>query len=485
MGFQIYTGGAPVIITNNSTDVSQFKHNPECIHSNYGKADDFNEDDLLDHVSLTQINLWQCYLGDEDPKIDVQHRLQIMTDAVEKAHAATVEAETDKEEHILKIFIAPEFFFRGKDGAYVFETATASFTGTNSHDTDQDDECEEVCTILKGLETLVANKKYKDWLFLFGTVIVSEELPEQQSATYYNFAPLYKGYDPDVTDHYGKRFLVPKRYVSNIDFLTPVRQFNDSITKELFDTIDDLRPHKQQQSNSNRNDDAESTTVTNPFELRHKYYDQDIWYKYKDDLFGLGYTMIEYDWLVLENITFTVEVCLDHDKQTALNAYLADTVLGNPTRIPKSVETYDHKTKRHTGSVEYVKIPRHQAQLSLVSSSGMTVNPAAMALADTGTIILQDGQSSKEATMFFEAECEAFSWHFAGGSECISRAAKLTSTEIAFEYSILNRQRQIGIWDDLYDDNDTTWKQHIRGVFTTERYEPKITIYVPKEIAKV
>ena len=34
--------------------------------------------------------------------------------------------------------------------------------------------------------------------------------------------------------------------------------------------------------------------------------------EYKDELFSLGYTMIEYDWLIMDNITFTTEVCLDH-----------------------------------------------------------------------------------------------------------------------------------------------------------------------------
>jgi hypothetical protein len=99
------------------------------------------------------------------------------------------------------------------------------------------EDCTEICHILKGLEKLVADPKYEDWLFLFGTVIVSETLPTEDPYDYlfYNFAPVFRGYDPNKTDHFGKRFLVPKRYVSNIDFLTPVRQFNNSLTKELID----------------------------------------------------------------------------------------------------------------------------------------------------------------------------------------------------------------------------------------------------------
>jgi hypothetical protein len=230
-----------------------------------------------------------------------------------------------------------------------------------------------------------------------------------------------------------------------------------------------------------------SSTVHNPFELQRTFYDRDMWYKYKDELNALGYTMIEYDWFIMDNITFTLEVCLDHDVHTALNAYLADNVLGSPTLIPQSVERPLQKSskQRWTGGIQYVSIPRHQAQISLVSSSGMTVNPQSLALTNGGTVILQDGQSQQEGSMSYEEECEHFSWHFKGGSEHITRTATLTSTEISFQYQIHPGWEQHGIYDDLEDDTDNTWKDAIQGVFTTARYEPKITVYEPRDIAKV
>jgi len=461
--------------------------------NSYGKADDFDDDDLMNpNLNLTNVDLWECYVGNKNPKLDVEQRLGIMADAVERAHAAA-----DQDSETLKIFIAPEFFWRGKDGAYVFAN-TSSPESKKRHeqyfqgqDDDEEEDCEEVCLILRGLEELVANKKYKDWLFLFGTVIVSETLPTEDQFDYlfYNFAPVYRGYDPAETDYHGKRFLVPKRYVSNIDFLTPVRQFNDTITRELFDITNPNRFKDQQHDavvevEEKANHDK-ATIVHNPFDLQRKFYDRDMWYIYKDELNDLGYTMIEYDWLILDNITISIEVCLDHDVKTALKAYLADKVLGSPTLIPKNAEKYDHKLKRNTGHVEYVKIPAHQAQLSLVSSSGMSVNPDSLALTNEGTIILQDGMSSREGSMGFESECERFQLHFAGGSEHISRSAKLTATEITFEYAIHSGHQQVGIWDDLEDDNDETWKSVIQGAFTTARYEPKITVYSPKDVAKV
>ena len=236
LGFQIYTGGAPVEIPGlNGVKVGfviviiiilragRFKtwllslffplasltvlvhvisffsfslkpfllsiKNPECFGLNtHGQAAELSEDDQAANITNT---LWQCYLGHHNPVRDVRQRLQIMKDAVEKAHAV---ATTDEE--TLKIFIAPEFFFRGIDGAYTF--TSNSYTDSDTRDKrkmdrlwkeadgdDYDPECGEVCHVLKGLEELVAHKKYKDWIFLFGTVIVSESLPtEDEFGTY-------------------------------------------------------------------------------------------------------------------------------------------------------------------------------------------------------------------------------------------------------------------------------------------------------------
>lgn len=484
MGFQIYTGGAPALIFDEN-DLDEdgkptMKNNSECKGMNsYGHFDDYDTTN-----ETLPSSLWQCYLGHEDPMEDIRHRMEIMRAAVERAHK-----EANHNSDVLKIFIAPEFFWRGREGAYVFAPNA-------SKPMFEKDTCTEVCQIMMGLEQIVSNKKYKDWLFLFGTVVVSEQLPKEDTYDYlfYNFAPVYKGYDPDMEDHYGKRYLVPKRYVSNVDFLTPVRQYNGNITKEIvelaqkqlalargdYDQDDDLV-----RTEVTPTPDDEPIVVQNPFELQRDFYDRDMWYSYKDELMDLGYHMIEYDWLILDNITFTIEVCLDHDARTALNAYLADNVLGSPTRIPKSFADWDPVAQKFVGGVERVKIPRHQAQISLVSSMGMVANPQSLALTNNGTLILQDGQSSKNGTMAYMLDCDTKSWHFDGGSEYISRSTAITNTRIDFKYQIHAPKNQVGVFDNLYDDSDNTWKESIKGVFSTTKYEPKITIYPVRNIAKV
>jgi hypothetical protein len=87
-------------------------NNPEC-EGRLNTLGHFNEDTT--NVSLP-ITFWQCYLGLDDPIEDAHRRLQIMTDAVEKAHQLA-----DPDPATLKVFNAPEFFFRGKEGAYLFD----------------------------------------------------------------------------------------------------------------------------------------------------------------------------------------------------------------------------------------------------------------------------------------------------------------------------------------------------------------------------
>ena len=423
LSFQIYTGGAPAFVNNES--------NPECANLNsYGMPEDAVE--------------LQCYLGLDDTAEDVQRRLNIMRDAVDKAYDLS-----DPNDDTLKIFLAPEFFFRGKNGAFEF---------ASEEEEDEAGECSDICHILKGLEDIVADKRFEDWLFLFGTVIGSEKLPKKDKFDYqfYNFAPLYKGFDPATSKRIGKNFIVPKRYVSNIDFLTPLRHLtNRSIAIELLD----------------EQDPTVAGTIMNPHLVGHKKYDNEMWAKYKDELGTLGYNMIEYGWFFLDGIAFSVEICLDHMVHRALMTYMADVVTGSKTRIPSSAND----------SVEWVGIPKHQAQISLVSSAGMDVIVASLALANGGHIFLQDGMDGdvNPQTTFGTDECQPNEYEFFGGSQCVKRTAVISATDVVFDY-----EHNMDFTDyPVY--SGRSWKDVIDGIFSKEFYEPKLTVYDPVDIALV
>ena len=97
LSFQIYTGGAPALIPDETADTSsssskKLRRNHECkgLHS-YGKSED---SDLDSSSSL------QCYLGLEDTAADVEKRMGIMRDAVNTAYDAS-----DKDESTLKVCV--------------------------------------------------------------------------------------------------------------------------------------------------------------------------------------------------------------------------------------------------------------------------------------------------------------------------------------------------------------------------------------------
>lgn len=177
--------------------------------------------------------------------------------------------------------------------------------------------------------------------------------------------------------------------------------------------------------------------------------------------------MIEYDWLMVDGLAMTLEVCFDHQMRSALNTYLGDMVTGRSTLIPSSTDT----------GLQYVHIPEHQAQISIVSSAGMTVTTDSLALTDAGTIFLQDGLSNATNRMFWSVEGCELGLQFEGGTEAVQRRAYLSPTDIVFEHKALANFRRLN----LYHDSEKA----LDGVFSAKVYPPQITVFDPVNIAEV
>jgi len=372
MGFNIYTGPAPATVNG--------KRNPECTDAEIGSVYD---DKINQMVSV-------CYMGHENSSHDVQRRLVLLEQAVKEAAQI---ASTDPS--ILKVFIVPEFYWRGVTGAYQFMDDWAAQS-----------DCGAVCQVLRGLEALT--QKYSDdWLFLMGTIVAMEQLPTEDPFDYlfYNFAPLYYG---------SNRFLVPKRYVSNIDFLTPSK--HSSSTTEIYD-----QPLHT------------AHMVPSPHDHLQKHYASNVWHAYKDELQTLGYRMLEYSWLYINDLQVSVEICFDHQMRRALDAYLANAMMHGPIRVP-STDGPDRP------------LPTTQADLSLISSAGMTLFPPALVLTDGGVALLQDGLSN--ATMQTVAdteECTKGDLAFVGGFEAVRRTAVWSETDIVLDHALLPRIQRVAL----------------------------------------
>lgn len=177
--------------------------------------------------------------------------------------------------------------------------------------------------------------------------------------------------------------------------------------------------------------------------------------------------MIEYDWLMVDGLALSLEICFDHQMRSALNTYLGDMITGRTTLIPSSSDK----------GLSYAHIPVHQAQISIVSSAGMTVTPDSLALTNGGTIFLQDGLNNATNRMYWSVDgCEQ-GLQFEGGTEAVRRRAFLSSTDVILEHQALSHF----VRHDLYAD----WEIALDGLFSAKVYPPQITVFDPVDIAEV
>lgn len=85
------------------------------------------------------------YAGDADHDVDIAARCDAMIEAVQKA-----KAKSNPSPEILKIFMAPEFYFRGLEGGYPVE---------------------RIESIMPKLRVESDKIEYADWIFVFGSAI--------------------------------------------------------------------------------------------------------------------------------------------------------------------------------------------------------------------------------------------------------------------------------------------------------------------------
>ncbi len=279
----------------------------------------------------------QCYLGLPSPELDVYARLRVMQEAVETALGAA-----DPDPKVLKVFIAPEFFFRGPSGAY---DATSLISDDDSSLADEAS-FNEISAVVKGLESMVSAPDFGDWVFVFGTIIAAARDSvgddgiagtKDDSYLFFNFAPILQG------GVGGKRMLAPKEYVSKIDFLRP------TVGKLpwAFDVTDE---------------DLRGT----------HHYDYDLWFLLSDYLEEVrGYSLVRRNFFEVEGVRMTLEICLDHAAGEAASNFL----------------------QKGGGIIDGIEPP----QISLISSAGMKIMTKNLIIPPGGAVYHQDGLYDKQA----------------------------------------------------------------------------------------
>lgn len=197
------------------------------------------------------------YLGSKVPTQDIKARVKIMAEAITTAQASGHCGSGDT----LKIFMAPEFFFRGFLGAYHMDDAQ---------------------TVIEALREVLKAGPYEHWLFVFGTTLGFSRSTGSTKEVY-NFTVVQKG-SGTISDSRA----VMKEFKSGIDFVGDKIVYTGSqwiVAAATVGLTDSFVEHLSPVSGPGAGKERQS-------------YDFD------------GNSIFE-----LDGITFGLEVCLDHAEQ--------------------------------------------------------------------------------------------------------------------------------------------------------------------------
>jgi hypothetical protein len=276
-----------------------------------------------------------CYLGNKNITKDVLHRFRIIEESLRKLvdHSRTKNSKIDPSPKVLKIFMVPEFFFRGPNGAYSVE---------DMRDDQVDDSKDGVLIQASDrMRAFIADDAFQDFLFVFGTTIIAQSLdnnPEDNidsekpwmtnntkgdQVLYYNFAPVAKG-----GRGHNHHYLFQKKYISGVDFLS-------------------------------------RTKLPNPRDSHVSRY-ADPWEELEKTLALRGTTIVDKNIIELDGIRIGLEICLDHRIGVLWNTIASEW---HP----------------------------HLVDVQLITSAGMSIQRGPNPIVPGGVVYLTDGGASSAA----------------------------------------------------------------------------------------
>jgi hypothetical protein len=141
------------------------------------------------NIITTTFLLDPHYSGDKITDHDVDTRIRILLSAID--HAVPF---ADRRSSTLKVFLAPEFYFRGYRGAYEVKGAKSVPIGDR-------------------LKNITLDSRLQHWLIICGSVVAMQAPDDSDTSRYvfYNAAPILFG---------SRRLLVFKKYLTSKDFLS-------------------------------------------------------------------------------------------------------------------------------------------------------------------------------------------------------------------------------------------------------------------------
>ena len=145
-------------------------------------------------VSDTSSAFKQKYLGIDDDDRDVTTRCKIMSGVIGDV---ADDSAVDTSSTTLKIFMAPEFYFRGSKGAYPLE---------------------RVAWIMGAMRDLTEDGRFDHWLFVFGTAVGYID-SDSDNREILNVVMVQRGGVSTGEVSVANTLIVYKEYISHIDFI--------------------------------------------------------------------------------------------------------------------------------------------------------------------------------------------------------------------------------------------------------------------------
>jgi hypothetical protein len=261
------------------------------------------------------------YSGNEKDPDDMLDRCRDLKEAIRNAYTLVDRMGTyNGDGTILKIFMAPEFYFRGKNGVYTHEVV-------HGREAQPDAKLPKVQGIMEVMSEEIDKEIYKDWLFVLGTAIAATELTETvckvcdgevkfvKDTVTFNTKPVCKANPKHATQEKSRG-----AFVENVALVKKQKETH-TITKELISDNDYVNNHVTIEGSRRMkvNPDAGTNVPT----------------KFKDERMG-GCIF------TIDGVTIGLEVCLDHRSRSAS---------GSPGRL------------EHAGNI----------QIQLIPSAGVTI----------------------------------------------------------------------------------------------------------------
>lgn len=177
--------------------------------------------------------------------IDIDARVAFTKDAIEKAYDKISKETNDEENEVLKIFMAPEFLYRGSGGAYMFDLIYGWPTKKVPQEFSSilpPGKYDNWAGLFGELKSIVNDDKYKNWLFIFGTAVCAYFDMDGKTPLINNIEPIpisnisliqLGGSENKNSDH-----IAEKKYISGIDFID-YKLSSDIYKSNFVTTLDD------------------------------------------------------------------------------------------------------------------------------------------------------------------------------------------------------------------------------------------------------